>query len=495
MSEPLRQPSSGFAAAYLVAAAAALAPLLAVKYPPMVDLPQHAAAVFIWKHYADPAYGYREIFAIDYLSPYLLGHGSARLLAAVMPVLWAMKSVTALSILALPLAMAHLFRRAGGEVWGALLGFPLAYGFAFYWGFVNYMLALPAALFFAAAGLGYARAPTRRSGLLLAVFAFVVYFCHALAFVFAVPVVGAWILIGAGRELRLGLRRLWPLLPAAGMIAAWLLWQRATNPSLAAPLLWSEPPWQRLLALPAHLLGAGHQGGLRLLAGLLVVLLPFAGGRPRLAPARVVPLALALTYYLALPNRALNTWFVYPRYAVFTAIFALMLFPPSPSRKRALAGRVLALGFVLAWMGFLAADFRRMAPEARSFDAVLDRMEPGRRVLGLNFDPGYGFVAGMPVFGHFHMWYQATKGGIAEYTFGIAPPQIVHYRPGKGPLASPELSRHPQLFDFRRDGGFDYFLVRAPIELTGRLFPAGSVELEARSGDWWLYRRIGKAAG
>lgn len=486
----LGRAAKGFAAAYLVSAAAALVPLFSVKYPPMVDLPQHAASVFIWKHYDDPEHGFRDVFAIDYLSPYVLGHGLARLLAEAMPVLAAMKAATALAILALPLAMAHLFRRAGADVWGALFGFPLAYGFAFYWGFFNYMLALPAALLFIAAGLDYARAPSRRRGLALTLFAFVVYFCHALAFGLAVPVVGVWILIFAG-ELRAGLRRLWPLLPAVGMIALWVAWQSATNPSVDAPLLWSEPPWQRLLDLPANLLGAGRQGGPRLLGGLLVLLLPFVGARPRLAPvALLAPAALAFLYYLAVPNRALNTFFVYPRYAVFAAVFALMAFVPSAGRRR-IAGRLAAALFVLGWMGFLTADFRRMAPEARRFDAVLEKMEPGRRVLGLNFDPGYAFVAGMPVFGHFHMWYQAEKGGIAEYTFGVAAPQLVHYRPGKGPLADPGLSRRPQLFDFRLDGGFDYFIVRAPIDLGPRLFPAAAAELEVRSGDWWLYRRIG----
>jgi hypothetical protein len=487
----------GFTAAYLVSAAAALVPLFAVKYPPMVDLPQHAAAVFIWLHYGDPAHGFRELFAIDYLSPYVLGHGLARLLAEVLSVLTALKTVTALAILALPLAMAHLFRRSGGDVWGALLGFPLAYGFAFYWGFFNFLLALPVTLLFVSAGLAYAREPSGKSGFTLALLAFAVYFGHALAFGLGAPVVGLWILIFAGRDLRQGFARLWPLLPAAGMIAVWFVWQRTTNPSVDVPALWTEAPWQRLLDLPAYLVGAGRQAGPRLLGGLFVLLLPFACGRPRLGPPWVLaPLALSSLYFLALPNRVLNTWFVYPRYAVFTAVFALMVFVPWRSGRRAAAGRLLVLGFVLGWMGFLAVDFQRMDAEARRFDAVLERMEPGKRVLGLNFDPGYAFVAGMPVFGHFHMWYQAEKGGIAEYTFAVSPPQLVYYRPGKGPLAHPELSRRPQLFDDRRDGvHFDYYIVRAPVDMGPRLFRGAPVEFEVRAGDWWLYRRTGKAPG
>ena len=133
-----------------------------------------------------------------------------------------------------------------------------------------------------------------------------------------------------------------------------------------------------------------------------------------------------------------------------------------------------------------------MDADARQFDTVLERMEGGRRVLGLNFDPGFEYVAGLPVFAHFHMWYQAQKGGLAEFTFGTAAPQLIHYRRGTGPLAHPELSLHPERFDLRRDGRFDYFLVRADRDLGPRLFAGAPIVLEARSGKWWLYRRTGE---
>lgn len=475
-------------AAFLVMAAAALAPLWSVEYPPMVDLPQHAAVVFIWKHYSDPAYGYREIFQLDLFSPYLIGHALARLAAVALPVPAAMKAAVSLAVLALPLALAHLLRRAGGDPWGALLGFPLAYGFAFYWGFTNYLLAVPVGLAFAAAGLGYARAPSRRKGAALALFAFVLYSCHALAFALCVPIVAAWILAFSGFS---GWRRLWPLAPAAAVIAVWVVALRLVDPNAAPPLLWSEPLWQRLAELPKMLVGAGRRGGPWLVGGLLALALPWVGARWRGRPAwRWIPVATALALYLAAPNRALGTWFVYPRFAVFAAAFVLLVLEPASARWRRRLGRGLVLAFAAGWMVFLGLELRAVDAEARGFDAVIEHAEPGRRLLGLVFDPGYEHAAGLPVFAHFHMWYLARKGGLAEYTFGIAAPQLIHYRPGAGPLSHPELSLHPERFDFRRDGRFDYFLVRSRRDLGPRLFAGAPVVLEARSGAWWLYRRV-----
>ena len=53
-------------------------PLSAARYPPMVDLPFHAAQTAALRHYFDPAFHFREQFelrpfAVPYLSMYALG--------------------------------------------------------------------------------------------------------------------------------------------------------------------------------------------------------------------------------------------------------------------------------------------------------------------------------------------------------------------------------------------------------------------------------------
>ena len=56
-------------------------PFLVVTYPPITDLPFHAAETSIFRHYFDPAWHFREQFTLHpfdapYLSMYLVGRFS-----------------------------------------------------------------------------------------------------------------------------------------------------------------------------------------------------------------------------------------------------------------------------------------------------------------------------------------------------------------------------------------------------------------------------------
>jgi len=483
------EPSRGLAAAFALAAAAALVPLWSVEYPPMVDLPQHAAQITLWRDYADPLFPYREIFELHPFSPYLIGHSLVRFFDLLLPITVAVRVMVSLAVLALPAAMLYLFRRLGADRWPALLGFPLAYGFGFQWGFTNFMIAAAVTLVFVAAGIDYARHGGRSSGVLLALFAFALYLCHALALGLAVLIIALAVLVESGGRPR-SLLRLLPLVPALVVVGLWFGWVWVSDPNTAQPPLWVESPGARLVDLPALWVGAGREAGPWLVGGLLVLALPLVGGRIAARPAvRWLPLAAALGFYFALPNRAFSAWMFSTRFSVFVAIFALLLVVPAASAGRRRLGRSLMLAFALSWMGFITVEFRAFDAEARHFDALLERMAPGRRVLGLNFDPGYDHVGGLPVFGHFHMWYQAKKGGLAEPAFAIGYPNLVVYR--HGPFSHPELSLHPERFDFARDGRFfDYFLVRSEVDVGARLFAGAPVVFAARSGRWWLYRRL-----
>jgi hypothetical protein len=83
---------------FAVCAAAAMIPIWSVKYLPMVDLPQHAAQISMWKHYDDPAFGFAEQVEFNILTPYLLAYCLARLLSTVLSVAAAWKGVISLAV-------------------------------------------------------------------------------------------------------------------------------------------------------------------------------------------------------------------------------------------------------------------------------------------------------------------------------------------------------------------------------------------------------------
>ncbi len=106
---------------------------------------------------------------------------------------------------------------------------------------------------------------------------------------------------------------------------------------------------------------------------------------------------------------------------------------------------------------------------------------------------GYGsplFVA--PVYLHWPAWYQATRGGIVDFSFADFFPQIVRYKANAPPRITETVGNDLRWFQWDVNGGanYDYFLVRSSEDIRAPLFREQSphIELVARSGLWWLYR-------
>ncbi len=197
-----------------------LVTLWTVRYLPMVDLPQHAAQIYLWQHYDDPTQGLAQDYVLNWFTPYLGGYTLVRLAACVLPILQAIKLVVTLAVLAFPLSLHRLLRETGGDRWWSLLGYPMAFGFSFYWGFLNYLVALPVGMLFLVAALGFAREPTWRRGGAFAAIGVLLCLCHVLVFAVVGAAAGFLVLEGC-RSVRGALVRLAPFLP--GVLFSWSL--------------------------------------------------------------------------------------------------------------------------------------------------------------------------------------------------------------------------------------------------------------------------------
>ncbi len=56
---------------------AAVLPLWTGDFPPLTDLPQHAAQISVLRHWGDPACGYPELYEIRWLTPNGLAYALA----------------------------------------------------------------------------------------------------------------------------------------------------------------------------------------------------------------------------------------------------------------------------------------------------------------------------------------------------------------------------------------------------------------------------------
>ncbi|WP_437606674.1 hypothetical protein WMF20_37810 [Sorangium sp. So ce834] len=527
-------------------------PLAVVRYPPMTDLPFHAAQTAALRHYLDPAWHFREQFTLQPLAvPYMSMYALGALLMLVLPPVAAVKVAAAVMLALLPAGLAVLFHGLKRSPLLGVLGLVLVWCNLTHWGFLNHMGALGLFAMVVGLTLMLVDRPSRGRQIALALALVALFFTHVFRFPFAIAaVVGAAIVVfPATRRLRpIAL----PLAPSLLLFAAWLAVRTDTlHAAPFTPALHGE----RLGEIPSLLFtsftdpaeaAAARRAARLVLAALLVcvggaaVQLAASTSAPAPAPATpdaapaastsapapplaapdaapppatdarqrsfarlaaLVPIACAAVFlglFLSLPLQIGLWWYVYPREIVAALFLALGAFPDLPRSPWLKAPAVLAIAAAAISLGDVARDnYRRFDHSTRDFDAIIARVPRAPRLLYLVFDHGGSTRATTP-FIHLPAWVQATRGGWLSFHFAVWDASPIAYRPRDEPgaVVPPETPLRwewtPEKFDVRRHGAFfDWFLVRRRAGADHLFAKDPSIVPVDHVGDWWLYRRAG----
>jgi hypothetical protein len=476
-----------FVAAFALCSLAALCVLWIPKYLPLSDLPQHAAQISIWKHIDDPAYGFRDVFELQYFSPYLLGYGLARLFAELFSVLVALKLVLTLSVLGLPWSLWRLLEASRGDRWWSLVGFPLAFGYSFLWGFFSYIVALPLGVLYLAFVVESARSFSTRRAVLLAAFTTLLFGAHLIVFALCGLSAAALLALSA-KSLRDALVRLWPL--AVGAVVA-LTWMSRYQKGRASVPNVFDYGLGRLVEAPALLLGYPDDTPSLLVALLLMVLFLASGVKLAERRERWIPLGVWACAYMAVPRDYNNVAFLYPRLATLLVPFAIVATEQGRPRFPAHLTRGALTSIALVWMAFVFIGFAGFDSDARQFDVVMSKMEPNKRIRSLVFERGGEYTPGGVPFLHFPAWYQTEKGGTDNYSFAYTLLSVAVFR-DKTKTVQASVDWQPWRFDMAEEQDeYDYYVVRAATDMGPELFKGATrhVHLAAHEGWWWVYRR------
>lgn len=234
-----------FGAAYAMLLVAYVVPLFVAPVLPGLDLPFHSALADMVAKAGDPESPYAPFYALRLWPtppalPWVLVALAGKIAGA-----YAMHVVVTAYVAVLPLAVAAYARALGGAVLPCLLAFPLAFNVGLHYGFLGFVLSLPAlfgtlALATRMAGSDSIRA---RSWIGLALAGCGLYGLHLETYALGVAVVGATALAARGAaRVRVAC--------AAAMI-----------PSLVAAVLWS--------AGTPYATGPAHRGPRELVAALI----------------------------------------------------------------------------------------------------------------------------------------------------------------------------------------------------------------------------------
>lgn len=480
---------------FWVVVALSVAPLWVGAYLPMVDMPQHAAQITALREIWSGNAAMDEVFWVNWFTPYLLGYLLLYGLSLVLPITVAAKAVVTLSVVAVPLLTGRLLRVAGADERWRWLAIPCSFGFAFYWGFLSFLVAAPLALLFLIQTIGFARAPALRSGAGIALFSIFLFFSHVIVLGLASLIALGYVLGVHHRDLRRLVVCSLPYAAPIPLIAIWMALTYATEARVQNDPVTFGPFGYRLLQLVTQPAGREFlilsSAPIVLLVTGAVLLLPWlSGARPSRRPERWLPFVLALAVFLAAPHYVFNAAYFYQRLGLFLVPLWLMVWDrPGASRRI----EWLAIPIVVIWVATSIGRFAAFARETESFTAVASALEPGRRVAGMVFDAGSPLFS-VPVYLHFPAWYQATDAGVVDFSFAEFYSQMVRYRPTAGPRITESVAWYPTAFEWTANGGasYDYFLVKAGFDVSEAVFKdkRGSVELVTQRGWWWLYRNL-----
>ena len=472
-------------------------PCIVFKYLPMVDLPQHEAVVSMMLHLGDRRWAFDSYYQWEptrtlYVLPYLL----AALVSQLMPLHRAINCVVFCSVVAYPIGVLLYLRALSRPAWVALVTLPLLYNQSFFWGFVNFNLAVGLAFVTFAVMVG---TWTKRKAWVVSLLGVGIALTHIYGLLLLGAYLCLWIFSSERDE---AVRRLPALAPAAFALVVWtVLIANASGPS---GIQWM-PFGVRWVKFGESIAGGwhGHAESISLLLTVSVVLvffrksLPFArAGWNTLSVHQRIAwklVALNLLLYFSMPElqvAALKATFRHAQLAAMAFPLALSIdFNGAGCQWGRLGLHVLgAFVIVNSWSNLRAFD-----AEARSFDVIVDHVPTGSRVAQLTYERR-GKQTKVPAYLHFAAYLQAQKGGLLAVSF---PARFwnVPIKPKAFPGFPPvpvDLEWRPRLFGKAQlSRYFDYLIVRAPNspEQEPRWGSEPMYQLQLKSGPWWLFRK------
>ena len=493
----------------LVAIVSALAtiPVWLPAFPPMTDLPQHAAQVAMLREMSQPAFPYRHLFEINWFTPYLVGYLLVYAFTGILGIVVACKLVVSLALAGIPIATAVLILETGGDSRWALLSVPAMYGFDFQWGFLNFLVAVPLGLLFLALVFRVTAAPSRRGWIAIALAINGLFFCHAMI-ALACGAAAGIIMLLRGRDLRTRLFHVASLASVVPIMVIWgsltsehpdaqqpigwdLGWLRSTDDYYSWQASWAQDGfgWGRLAGILPRALG-GHPSISVYLFGGALILLPFLfRAKPRRDAACWAPLAVcALILFLA-PSSTFGAYYIAERFAIFVLPFyALVIDGTNKPKMPATSGIALMLA---VWMTAVVSHTLVYEREADGFTQVLARTKPGERVMSFPFERDSD-AAIAPLFLHYPAWYAALDGGIVDPSLAVHHVELVRYTSdAQIGMRFWGFEFRPENFDWDYFGAplFRYFVAREATDPAPHMFeevPCLPHRI-AHANHWWIY--------
>jgi hypothetical protein len=483
-------PSSARDWGFLLACALCSLPALVPTFPAMVDLPQHAAQIEAIKGVITGDWQYAPLFQITYLTPYWIGYIFALLLSPIVGSVWAVKLVAAFALACLPWCAWQFLRLYHPPVQLRWLLLPIPFGFAYEWGFLNFLISISVGFITLRVILaeGSQKAALWKGVLwvhllFLAHILTAAMFCSIAAFLMMTPWRGfaAW------------LKRMTPQLSVLPVLLAYVLLTLMGANNAADPIAW-HLGWHRLPELVQGFISGPTPALGFALTGVALAAPWLLGAKWQRSLAYFLPFALYLAWMLFIPHYVLGNFFNYQRFGFIGYPLYLLCFNYSASAGQHRHSRLVSAGLLTVSLAMLAFQVNRVLTfdrEYADYEHTIAEAEPGKRMLIFAVDR-YSAISQAPLYLHFPSWYQAQTKGLVDYSFASMFVVIEYKDKARHPIRS-GFEWYPLNFDWQRNQGdlFDYFIFRSlknPVQWM-QAKSGCRAQLVSHHGAWWLFAR------
>jgi hypothetical protein len=473
-----------------IATVCVAAPFMFVQFPPSTDLPQHMAQIYLLEQVLS---GHGEGLAVNWFSPLTLVYsllGAAWYLTS--PVLAGKVTLLVLALAWVWAAFYLAWMRQRSPV-PALFASILVFNHALYWGLLNFVTGWP---IFALWFIQSLKPHSNRSLLILFVLSVFLFWSHAFWFLAGSLWLGAYTL-WRWPGMRVSMLRFAILLPVG---IAGLIWfpelaaQRAAS-GVDVGAHWYTLPFERFA--PAYFINSvlgGLSGGIE---GIVVLALTgwialsagtnWANLKDRVDQPLLLCAGLFAFVMLLAPDKYVNTLFVGTRWFPMATLM-LLLALPLPTRLHRFA---ITAALVLA-MVYSAATSRAWYQfehkEMSGMTAALAQVQPGTRVLGLDYAKFSDGIKGRP-FLQMAAYAQAWRGAELNFSFAQHFSGVVSYiDPSKHTTAKGFTEWSAERVPISYIQTFAYALINADDEAHRSFKSLSFFEPLTSEGRWRLYR-------
>lgn len=437
-------------------------PVLLATYPPMVDVPQHAALISALKSMLFGGnWPFSELFEVKAFTPYWLGYCIVMALSVPFGIVLAMKMVVAGALSLFVWTAARFCLRMGvPSAWTWML-LVLPYGFAFQWGFLNFIVAAPFGFLFLTMLLDLKGRSDWRVSVRIAIWLHCLFFAHILITGFFC-IIAMLLLASPWNGWKAWLRRCLPLFSVLPLTVVWLIVSLHGAPTAGDPIIWRIDAHRLVEFLPALVSAPDLKTGQ--LIGLFMLCVPFlSGAKLKKSIFAYLPFVFYVAWMGVFPHYLGGTFFTYQRFGIFGLPLYLLCFEAAQYDRRLSMmrpGLITIAAAMIGWQGIRVSTFNA---EVAGYRSVIEKAEPGKRMLMLAFNP-VSQASEAPLMLHIAGWYQAEHAGLAEFNFARFWVSPVQYKSSDSKGVFWGFEWAPGSLDWDKNNGdaFDYILIRHP---------------------------------